>query len=480
MTFFECLEHESDPVDALRSAHRVLEPGGLCLVEVPNWRSPWRALFGRYWMPLLMPQHLSHFDPTSLRTAMERAGFEVVHWQGMVMPIAWTASLGVVLYRLLGVPPGIPAERTLPRRVIDRVLGWVMVGTWFTWDVPTQIILRLTGFSCHQAIVGRSPLSRPRRESDGPTRQGSDEGPAHGDGRPLAPWFDPIGDTPVLDASLRHSQEQAIAAAGCPRGCRADRQTVHPSRGPTLVHGGGPETGRTRSRAGSRSTMGFSEGAPSATSGAGGHRNSPTSPRCAPIRRRSPRKDDLGLDGMPPFNKHMRHALRPVRVGPAMAHHLDHWSHVVRVNQLALVAIGEEARFWWDTSGWIPRLWQVLKLLWRARKPTRRAIFHHLLPVSPKAQIHETAVVEASRVAAGAYIGPHAVVRGSVIGPGARIEDSATVNLSSVGANSQVERFAMVNLCVLYPGACMSRPTASGQAFWGGTRSSPRVPRRST
>ena len=157
VTFFECLEHESDPVDALRSAHRVLEPGGLCLVEVPNWRSPWRALFGRYWMPLLMPQHLSHFDPTSLRTAMERAGFEVVHWQGMVMPIAWTASLGVVLYRLLGVPPGIPAERTLRRRIIDRVLGWVMVCTWFTWDVPTQIILRLTGFSCHQAIVGRKP-----------------------------------------------------------------------------------------------------------------------------------------------------------------------------------------------------------------------------------------------------------------------------------------------------------------------------------
>ena len=34
-------------------------------------------------------------------------------------------------------------------------------------------------------------------------------------GRSLAPWFDPIGDTPVLDASLRQSQEQAIAAAGC-------------------------------------------------------------------------------------------------------------------------------------------------------------------------------------------------------------------------------------------------------------------------
>ena len=283
-------------------------------------------------------------------------------------------------------------------------------------------------------------------------------------GRPLAPWFDPIGDTPVLDASLRHSQEQAIAAAGC------TLVDVAPTDEPYILLGdrlwftaealrrvvrGGP--GRL-----AVDDAGFSEGmhplqrlGPEDT-----YELAHLPAGCEPdFDAVPPRKDDLGLhDGfMPPFNKHMRHALRPVRVGPAMAHHLDHWSHVVRVNQLALVAIGEEARFWWDTSGWIPRLWQVLKLLWRARKPTRRALFHHLLPVSPKAQIHETAVVEASRVAAGAYIGPHAVVRGSVIGPGARIEDSATVNLSSVGANSQVERFAMVNLCVLYPGACMSK-----------------------
>jgi SAM-dependent methyltransferase len=155
ITFFQCLEHESDPVGALRAAHDVLEPGGLCLVEVPNWRSPWRAVFGRYWMPLLIPQHLSHFDPTSLRRAMTEAGFEVVHWQGMVMPVSWTASLGIVLYRLFGVPPGVPTERTLGRRILDRLIGWVMLLTWLTWDVPTQIVLRLTGFSCHQAIVGR-------------------------------------------------------------------------------------------------------------------------------------------------------------------------------------------------------------------------------------------------------------------------------------------------------------------------------------
>lgn len=157
VTFFQCLEHESDPVGALEAAKRVLEPGGLCLVEVPNWRSPWRALFGRYWMPLLIPQHLSHFDPSTLRGAMEKAGFEVVHWQGMVMPISWTASLGVRLYRLFGVEPGDAGPKTAARKVLDKLLGLTMLWTWWTWDVPTQVLLRITGFSCHQAIIGRKP-----------------------------------------------------------------------------------------------------------------------------------------------------------------------------------------------------------------------------------------------------------------------------------------------------------------------------------
>ena len=283
-------------------------------------------------------------------------------------------------------------------------------------------------------------------------------------GVPLAPWSDPVGETPVLDRSLRESQDDAIASAGCTLVVSAPPDEPYILLGDRLWFTA--ETLRRVVRGGPGRLViddpGFA---------AGMHALQRLGPddsyELAHLPAGAPptfdavptRLDDLGLhDGfMPPFNKHMQHALRPVRVGPAMAHHLDHWSHVVRVNQLALVAIGEEARFWWDTSGWLPRLWQVVKLLWRARRLTRRAVFHHLLPVSKDAQIHETAVVEASRVAPGAYIGPHAVVRGSVIGPGARIEDSATVNLSSVGAGCQVERFAMVNLCVLYPGACMSK-----------------------
>lgn len=283
-------------------------------------------------------------------------------------------------------------------------------------------------------------------------------------GSPIAPWNDPVASTPVLEGSLAESQEAAIAAAGC------ELVDTPPTSEPYLLLGDRlwltAEVIRRVMRGGTGrlcvDDAGFAAGMhPLQRLGPDDTYDLALLPAGAPpsFDAVPARADTLGLhDGfMPPFNKHLLHALRPVRVGPAMAHHVDHWSHVVRVNQLALVALGEEARHWWDHHGWGARLWQVIRLLWRAKRVSRRAIYHHLLPVSRDAQIHETAVVEASRVGPGAYIGPHAVVRGSVISAGARVEDHATVNLSSLGKNSQVERFAMVNLCVLHEGACISR-----------------------
>ncbi len=283
-------------------------------------------------------------------------------------------------------------------------------------------------------------------------------------GRPLAPWNDPVGDTPVLDGTLRSSQDRAIADAGCTLVAEA------PTDAPYLLLGDRlwvtPELLRRMVRAGPGRLVvddaDFAAGMhPLQELGPDGaydlaHLPAGSAPSFEGV---PPRRDDLGLhDGMElPLNKHLQHAVRPSRVGPAMAHHLDHWSHVVRVNQLALVALAEQARQWWDSRGWLARAWQVLKVLWRTGWPTRRSLAQNILPIPKDADIHETAVIEASRIAPGAHIGPHAVVRGSVIGPGARIEDGAQVNLSSIGAHCQVERFGLVNLCVLFPGAMISK-----------------------
>ena len=75
---FQVLEHLSDPFAALRNGARLLAPGGVMVVAVPNAAS-WQArTFGRFWFHLDVPRHLQHFSPDALSRALQSVGLTVV------------------------------------------------------------------------------------------------------------------------------------------------------------------------------------------------------------------------------------------------------------------------------------------------------------------------------------------------------------------------------------------------------------------
>lgn len=78
--FSHSLEHLADPVGALKRAARLLRPGGLLHVAVPNWRDAKRLLAGRH-MPWIHPHHVTYFSRRTLDNALGRAGFEPLEWQ---------------------------------------------------------------------------------------------------------------------------------------------------------------------------------------------------------------------------------------------------------------------------------------------------------------------------------------------------------------------------------------------------------------
>jgi SAM-dependent methyltransferase len=80
VTMWHFLEHDYDPVRSLRTAHRVLEPGGHLVIEVPRLDSATFRMFGRRWPGLQAPQHTVLFDRRHLLTFVEQAGFEVVDY----------------------------------------------------------------------------------------------------------------------------------------------------------------------------------------------------------------------------------------------------------------------------------------------------------------------------------------------------------------------------------------------------------------
>ena len=93
------LEHVAEPRADLARVRRLLRPGGLLLISVPNFGSWQRERFGAEWFALDVPRHRTHFTPRSLAHALQGEGFELVSMRA-------TSSSGVLVATLQYVVAG--------------------------------------------------------------------------------------------------------------------------------------------------------------------------------------------------------------------------------------------------------------------------------------------------------------------------------------------------------------------------------------
>lgn len=108
ITMTHVLEHLQRPVAGLTWIRRHLAPGGLAVIEVPNWSDGLRPLWGRRYRPLELGDHVSFFERQTLTTALGAAGLTVVRlWSApqastVVFPSLLTAlDLGLTVRRRL-------------------------------------------------------------------------------------------------------------------------------------------------------------------------------------------------------------------------------------------------------------------------------------------------------------------------------------------------------------------------------------------
>ncbi len=71
----EVLEHVYRPTHFLATLRKRIRPGGHVFIVVPNAGSLWRRVMGQAWPSWKLPEHISHFTPTSLTRTLKRAGF---------------------------------------------------------------------------------------------------------------------------------------------------------------------------------------------------------------------------------------------------------------------------------------------------------------------------------------------------------------------------------------------------------------------
>jgi 2-polyprenyl-3-methyl-5-hydroxy-6-metoxy-1,4-benzoquinol methylase len=123
ITFWDVLEHVTDPIADLTRARALLKPDGVLALTVPDSANLLARVSGRRWFGYKTAgEHLQFYTGTSLPRALEAAGFAVKTRESTT----WSCTLGFLADRFglyLG-PPGRLARRVLSSpmlatRVVD-------------------------------------------------------------------------------------------------------------------------------------------------------------------------------------------------------------------------------------------------------------------------------------------------------------------------------------------------------------------------
>ena len=80
LTLWDVLEHTPDPTAVLKRAYRLLAPGGVLAISVPDYGSGAAKVLGARW-PFLLTVHLYYFEPKTAKDLLARCGFETVKVQ---------------------------------------------------------------------------------------------------------------------------------------------------------------------------------------------------------------------------------------------------------------------------------------------------------------------------------------------------------------------------------------------------------------
>jgi SAM-dependent methyltransferase len=119
IVFWHSLEHLPRPGAAVEAAARLLAPGGVVVIAVPDTASLQARAFGDRWLALDLPRHLVHLSQRSLVERLEGLGLRVErtsHVRGGQIVIGWLDGLvgslpgGLNLYQALRRAPARNVE----------------------------------------------------------------------------------------------------------------------------------------------------------------------------------------------------------------------------------------------------------------------------------------------------------------------------------------------------------------------------------
>lgn len=156
IVLWHVFEHLPDPRETVEEIHRLLKPGGKCVIAVPNFSSLQARLTRAGWFHLDPPRHLFHFPVAALRRLLEQTGFECLtehHFSLRQNPFGWVQSL---LNRCSSFPRN--GLYVLLHRSIQREKPFTRSQRWifrlaFLFGMPVAVVLSVVAAILRQGAT---------------------------------------------------------------------------------------------------------------------------------------------------------------------------------------------------------------------------------------------------------------------------------------------------------------------------------------
>lgn len=136
ITLWDVLEHLHDPFESLLEMNRILKPGGILLVRVPNFDSMDRSIFKSNWAGWDAPRHLYVFGKTNIKALLNKTGFSIKNIN---------TNIGSYTTFLLSLRFSLARRRALKNRP-SRILDTLYSPLFRIISAPLFYIISASGF----------------------------------------------------------------------------------------------------------------------------------------------------------------------------------------------------------------------------------------------------------------------------------------------------------------------------------------------
>jgi SAM-dependent methyltransferase len=93
ITLWHVLEHFHDPFRYISEIYRLLKPGAVCIIALPNCSSYDANYYKKFWAAWDVPRHLWHFNPSTFFLFSKKTGFSLQKLRSLPLDVYYISIL---------------------------------------------------------------------------------------------------------------------------------------------------------------------------------------------------------------------------------------------------------------------------------------------------------------------------------------------------------------------------------------------------